>query len=462
MALAAPRQAAIPERCARGPVVLPRRRSGAFGSACPTAAGDSDGAAQQGGRSRRIPAPGARSALDASQHIAARDVAQRAFAPAPFGHLSGHHLPRLSRAACLELLSPSSWASSAFSSDWPRCPKAPRAACGSSRSPTPARRSASSPTGTTLRPRSTSACCLRRHGPWRPPLRPQRDRRSSSRCRLLALVAGFTALVILVAGQAATARSRAGLGLTIAALLGAVALAFRDRRNASGVTPTRLLLAATALAVVFAAQFALDRVLERFAEDPLKDSRVTLARTTAEAAQLYMPFGSGMGTSVPVYAMRQAPEDAVVDAYANRAHNDFLELWLEAGVGGAGTRGHIRALVDPQRPEAVAWRCRRRQRDRPDHGACGDPSGVPDHGSFLRRLSAAHGCHDGHPGIRLRSPGCATVGSERRFPQGSCPRGTRQARHRSTAKNPAASAACTAPCRCAYFATPNRAMGPRY
>lgn len=151
--------------------------------------------------------------------------------------------------------------------------------------------------------------------------------------RLLALVAGFTALVILVAGQA-TARSRAGLGLTIAALLGAVALAFRDRRNASGVTPTRLLLAATALAVMFAAQFALYRVLERFAEDPLKDSRVTLARTTAEAAQLYMPFGSGMGTFVPVYAMRQAPEDAVVDAYANRAHNDFLELWLEAGVAG--------------------------------------------------------------------------------------------------------------------------------
>ena len=87
---------------------------------------------------------------------------------------------------------------------------------------------------------------------------------------------------------------------------------------------------------MFAAQFTLYRMLERFADDPLKDGRITLARVTAEAAQLYMPFGSGMGTFVPVYAMHQRPEDALIDAYANRAHNDFLELWLEAGVAGLG------------------------------------------------------------------------------------------------------------------------------
>jgi O-antigen ligase len=163
---------------------------------------------------------------------------------------------------------------------------------------------------------------------------PPAARRASIDTRwVLGVIAGFTALVILVAGQA-MARSRAGLGLTIVALLGAVALAFRDRRNTSSVTPTRLLFAATALAMMFAAQFALYRVLDRFAEDPLKDARFTLAGVTAEAAQLYMPFGSGMGTFVPVFAMQQRPEDAVVDAYANRAHNDVLELWLETGVAG--------------------------------------------------------------------------------------------------------------------------------
>jgi len=149
------------------------------------------------------------------------------------------------------------------------------------------------------------------------------------------LIASFTALVILVAAQAIT-RSRAGLGLTMVALLGATALAFYGRRQTSGVTPTRLLFAATALAVMFAAQFTLFRLLERFADDPLKDSRITLARVTADAAQLYMPLGSGIGTFVPVYAMQQRPEDLQIDAYVNRAHNDFLELWLEAGVAGLG------------------------------------------------------------------------------------------------------------------------------
>jgi O-antigen ligase len=154
--------------------------------------------------------------------------------------------------------------------------------------------------------------------------------------RIVPVVAGFTVLVILVAAQA-IARSRAGLGLTIVALMGGIGLALCDRRNAAaGVTPSRLLIAATALAVVFAAQFTLYRLLERFEDDPLKDSRVTLARVTSEAARLYMPLGSGVGTFVPVYAMHERPEDAPLDAYANRAHNDVLELWLEGGVVGLG------------------------------------------------------------------------------------------------------------------------------
>jgi len=53
---------------------------------------------------------------------------------------------------------------------------------------------------------------------------------------ILPLIASFTALVILVAAQA-IARSRAGLGLTIAALLGVMVLAFWDRRTSSGANP---------------------------------------------------------------------------------------------------------------------------------------------------------------------------------------------------------------------------------
>jgi O-antigen ligase len=158
-------------------------------------------------------------------------------------------------------------------------------------------------------------------------------RRSRKGGGVVSLAATFTILVALVAAQA-MARSRAGLGLTIVALAGAFLLAFFDRRNASGFTPARLLIGSTGLAIMFAAQFALYRILERFTPDQLEDTRLVFARNTIAAAKAYMPFGSGMGTFVPVYAMFEKPEDALIDAYVNRAHNDALELWLEAGAAG--------------------------------------------------------------------------------------------------------------------------------
>jgi O-antigen ligase len=152
---------------------------------------------------------------------------------------------------------------------------------------------------------------------------------------IVALLASFTTLVLLIAAQA-MARSRAGIGLTMIALLGGLALAASDRRNTTGLTPTRLLLAAVALAAMFVVQFTLYRLLERFSDDPLRDARITFARLTIPAAKLFMPLGSGMGTFIPVYASQEKPADAMIDSFANRAHNDVLELWLEAGVAGLG------------------------------------------------------------------------------------------------------------------------------
>jgi O-antigen ligase len=143
----------------------------------------------------------------------------------------------------------------------------------------------------------------------------------------------FTALVALVAAQV-MARSRAGLGLTIVALLGALALAFADRRDSARITPARMFGAVVVVVAMVSAQFALYRVLERFTTDPLQDARIPFAQTTIEAARAFMPFGSGMGTFVPVYATFEKPRDVLINTFANRAHNDALELWLEAGVAG--------------------------------------------------------------------------------------------------------------------------------
>ena len=150
---------------------------------------------------------------------------------------------------------------------------------------------------------------------------------------IAALTASFLILIVLLAGDA-VARSRAGLGLAMAALAGIIAVASVDRRKRSGAGPAKLLLGATILAVILVVQFALYRILDRFGIDPLADARIVFAHNTIRAAMAFMPFGSGLGTFVPVYAMFEQPGDTFVHIYANHAHNDLLELWLETGIMG--------------------------------------------------------------------------------------------------------------------------------
>jgi O-antigen ligase len=153
---------------------------------------------------------------------------------------------------------------------------------------------------------------------------------------VVVLAACSIVLIVLIAGET-VARSRAGLFLTIVALAGAFALVFTDRRSASsGVTPSKLLVGVVLLAATFAVQFALYRILDRFAVDPMEDARIPFAHNTIRAAIAFMPFGSGLGTFVPVYEMFEPPSDVLANTYANHAHNDFIELWLETGVIGVG------------------------------------------------------------------------------------------------------------------------------
>jgi O-antigen ligase len=156
----------------------------------------------------------------------------------------------------------------------------------------------------------------------------------------LALVIGSFVILVVLLAAGIIARSRAGLGLMIVALLGAAALASSQTfasgtgglRGAQG--GRRVIAAAVGLVLLFGSQFALYRLLERFEADPLGDARVAFARNTWEAAWTFMPFGSGLGSFVPVYQMFERPEDALLDKFANRAHNDLLEVWLEAGIVG--------------------------------------------------------------------------------------------------------------------------------
>jgi O-antigen ligase len=156
------------------------------------------------------------------------------------------------------------------------------------------------------------------------------DRRNLETASIVMLTGSFLGLVVLMAAEVST-RSRAGLGLLIVALFGALTLAITDRRRSSGVTPIKLIAGATIVAFVLVVQFALYRVLDRF-EDPLEGARMEFAHNTIAAAEAYMPFGSGFGTFVSVYPSFEPAQDALDDKFVNHAHDDLLEVWLEGGV----------------------------------------------------------------------------------------------------------------------------------
>lgn len=158
-------------------------------------------------------------------------------------------------------------------------------------------------------------------------------RRTLETTAILLFAAGLIAFIALLVAQL-MARSRAGLGLSLLALLGALGLGVGDRRALETDAKTaKIVMATVAVTVVIALQFTFFRILERFGADPLADARIPFARNTMTAAKAYMPFGSGLGTFVPVYQMFEKAAD-VFPAYANHAHNDYLEVWLETGVVG--------------------------------------------------------------------------------------------------------------------------------
>ncbi|MGD9584903.1 MAG: O-antigen ligase family protein [Lysobacterales bacterium] len=139
---------------------------------------------------------------------------------------------------------------------------------------------------------------------------------------------GLIGLAVLLLLGIALTRSRAGVALGMLALILCLPLLLRLReRHRAGWSLTAVLL----IAGVCIVQFALFGLWQRLDRDPLDDGRVEYARVLAVAATASAPLGSGLGSFPRVYPQYEAetgagPHDVVI----NHAHNDYLELWLEA------------------------------------------------------------------------------------------------------------------------------------
>jgi O-antigen ligase len=147
------------------------------------------------------------------------------------------------------------------------------------------------------------------------------------------LAGGLLGLIVLVAAQAAS-HSRAGLILMAGGLLAGLVLTRPAMKTERAKTTSIVLGWGIVLAIVFSVQGALVRAVARLETDPMSDARLVYARNTVKAIAAYFPFGSGTGSFVPIYPLFEPIKDLFEGIYANRAHNDFLEVLLETGAPG--------------------------------------------------------------------------------------------------------------------------------
>ncbi len=141
----------------------------------------------------------------------------------------------------------------------------------------------------------------------------------------------LTILIVLLGVTVTATHSRAGF---LMLMLSVVACAFIvGRLGRSGALASSLpwLRLGALLAGVLIVQFTLYGVLQRLDTDPLDDHRWAMnSNTLAVSASA---FGAGFGLG----SFRHAYDDvgdaaADIPEYVNHAHDDYAELWLEAGL----------------------------------------------------------------------------------------------------------------------------------
>ena len=153
-------------------------------------------------------------------------------------------------------------------------------------------------------------------------------RRSSSRGQTTLWLGGlFIGLVIVAIG---VVQSRAGVILIGPSLVLSVLAAWiASGRRRPG--PAFLgLTAVVGVAIAAVGVFALAPILDRFDPNSPAEGRFENWPYVAEAAQTYLPVGSGLGSFDTVYRSIE-PLDRLDPTYFNQAHNEYLEIWLESG-----------------------------------------------------------------------------------------------------------------------------------
>lgn len=149
--------------------------------------------------------------------------------------------------------------------------------------------------------------------------------------RTLWLSVLFIGLIVLALG---IIRSRAGIILLVPTIAASMAAAWVSTGRGRPTLALLSLLGGGALAAMLLALFAAGPILERFGTGGPPEGRFENWPTVAEAANIYLPVGSGIGSFDAVYRSVE-PLERLDTTFFNQAHNEYLESWLEAGWLGA-------------------------------------------------------------------------------------------------------------------------------
>ena len=157
------------------------------------------------------------------------------------------------------------------------------------------------------------------------------SRHSPRERRVFHLTFSAIVLIAIVIGLPATL-SRFGVFLGLVAGLCSIPLLASLATGAERGRIIKVAAIANAVALLLAFQFGFAGLAERISETvSTRDIRWSLVSITAKAAKDYFPFGSGIGTFAPIY-QRYEPLENLQEVYINRAHNDWVESWLEGGL----------------------------------------------------------------------------------------------------------------------------------
>lgn len=168
-------------------------------------------------------------------------------------------------------------------------------------------------------------------------------------------------LVIILLLTILASGSRAGILTGLVGILGATLLV-RDqirhqfRRAPRWLFPATVAGALLLIVALVGLSVAADRAVSInriFGVDVGDDMRSRGLPTVLAMIQVYLPFGSGLGGFDPLFRMHE-PFSLLKPTYFNHAHNDYLEVALDAGVPGLAVLAG--ALVWWGRASVAAWR----------------------------------------------------------------------------------------------------------